>query len=141
MIHRIGVGETAESIAEWFAKNGPDWIGTRSMPYHFVVRRLGMMEQALPLVTMAPHGWKWNRQTVSIAVPGDFRHQSPGDAQVAAIIVLCARIQDRLGRRLTIVGHTDVDGATKDASKVCPGPLFPMKRIKEASYSMGVIQC
>ncbi len=141
MAHRIGVGESALQVAEWFREHGPDWIGTRSMPYTFIITRLGLIEQALPLTVKSPHARKWNRSAVGIGVVGDFRETEPSNAQTASFIVLCARLQDRLGRQLTVIGHTDVKDSTRDPSKVCPGRLFPLSSLREVSYSMGQIIC
>lgn len=141
LVHRIGVGESANVIAEWFRQHGPDWIGTRSMPYHFIIQRLGTTEQALPLTTKAPHAAKWNRAAIGIGVIGDFRFNEPTLTQIASLTVLCARLQDRLGRKLRILGHTAVKGGSHDPGKVCPGKFFPLSDIQTASHSMGAIQC
>ena len=121
------IGETAVEIAAWF-RTHPEAAGTARMPYTFVVRRDGVVEQALWLTVSAPHARRWNTRAIGIAIVGDFRHEVPPSLQVDAVTGLCARLNDTLRRPLAIYGHSmwipDVAGATKDISKQCPGPLF-----------------
>jgi hypothetical protein len=147
MIHRIEpeVGEDADAIMDWFMS-----IEHSSMPYTFVVRRDGTLEQAVDLWRVTPHGLMWNRRAVSVAVIGDFRTLSelgdepahnttgcnPSDAQVQAVISVCLHLQNALQKPLLVIGHTMAPNATRDRKKVCPGSLFPIETVRKA-----VLQC
>jgi hypothetical protein len=132
MFHRNDVGETAEEIVEWYKANAAE-VGSPLMPYSFVIRRDGMIEQALPLEAIGPHGRDWNRHAIGVTLVGDFRtklKKPPSSSQIDASIWLLRRLFDYARRPLKVVGHSISPGASKwGSAHDCPGNLFPMQEI------------
>lgn len=131
MFHRIGPqldGKMlldAESIAAWFKLHGPAEISSPNMPYSFIIPYAApKVYQAVPLKVRTPHAKSWNTRAVSVAVVGDFRKDTPSAFQTEAARWVALRIQDYLGRRLTIAGHTWVPESTGWVGHDCPGAKF-----------------
>jgi len=119
MLHRIDprqlhVEDTAEAVARWFRVH-ERW----TMPYTFFIRRDGTIEQTRSLDEMSPHAYTQNRYALAVGLSGDFRHSGPTFEQEHSLHWLAPLLVQWLG--LEIVGHTDVEGATSDPDKVCPG--------------------
>lgn len=136
VIHRIGesVGGDAVSIAASFRDNSKDngpgsYTGYR-MPYHFIVKPDGSVEQAVPLEDVAPHVKLYNNESIGIGIIGDFRAKPPTDEQVWSAAELCAMLREWYpGVRIT--GHTELGAkATSDPEKQCPGNQFPLAHMK-----------
>jgi N-acetylmuramoyl-L-alanine amidase len=113
---------------------------------HYMVEEDGRIFRLVPEERRAWHAgasyWKGARNIngVSIGVeivnPGhEFGYRPFPDAQIAAVIALCADIRSRwqIGDD-RIVGHADVAPGRKDD----PGALFPGKRIAEAGHGLWV---
>lgn len=141
MFHRIGptlpfqgaTGPTtdvpltdAAGIARWFELNGQKEIGSPKMPYTFVIPQVGSrLYQAVPLKCVTPHALVWNRRAVSVAFIGDFRRTKPTPFQVEAAKWISLRVQDHIGRRLTLERHSLAAGGTDDPKgHECPGAKF-----------------
>lgn len=118
----------AEDIAKWFALYGMKEIGSAHMPYTFVIPQVGnKIYQAVPLRCVTPHALSWNRRAVSVALIGDFRlgRDRPTPFQVEAAQWAALRIQDTVGRQLTLERHSLAPGGTDDPKgHECPGPKF-----------------
>ncbi len=138
IFHRIMVAPDAVGVAQWFAER-PHLLGTPSMPYTFIITKMGIVEQALPLKVRAPHAWTWNSRAIGVGVIGDFRVTGPSPQQYAACAGLAVRLQDQLHRPLHIAGHTHLEKATKQTDKVCPGDKFIIDAVRESVGTEGRI--
>jgi len=130
LVHRIEDGETATEIAKFF-RDAPEWTGG-GMPYHIIIRRNGMIEQAVAFDRKAPGAVAANPVSIQVALVGDLLHHKATVAQEAALLDVCIDLNEWLGfDKAVICGHTDFPGASKDPKKVCPGPGIDLKRIRE----------
>jgi hypothetical protein len=126
MVHRIwaeGITSVPE-LAQWFIKH-PE-TGIPSMPYTFIVFPDGVVEQALPLSIVAPHGRKWNTRAVGVGFFGDFTKYAPTAEQLLGGQELVALLAQAFTIKPSIVGHTYVPDSTSDTGKDCPGKHFPL---------------
>jgi N-acetylmuramoyl-L-alanine amidase len=111
---------------------------------HYMVEEDGRIFRLVPEERRAWHAgasyWKGQRNIngasigVEIVNPGhEFGYRPFPDAQIAAVIALCADIRSRwqIGND-RIVGHADVAPGRKDD----PGELFPWKRLAEAGHGL-----
>lgn len=114
---------TADEVADFFERE-PMWVGVR-MPYHFVIRTDGTIEQALPLGVVGHHASGRNRNSVGIAVIGDFTKKMPTKAQESSLYILCRVIKDKIGQEAKITRHRPMNDPDKD----CPGKLFDLEGI------------
>ncbi len=113
---------------------------------HYMVEEDGRIFRLVPEERRAWHAgvsyWKGQRNIngVSIGVeivnPGhEFGYRPFPDAQIEAVIALCADIRSRWTiDDAHIVGHSDVAPARKDD----PGELFPWKRLAEHGHGLWV---
>ena len=129
IIHRIGdtLGETGVEIAAGSYTGG-------NMPYHFVIRKTGVIDQCLTLGDNAPHARRWNASGLAVAVVGDFRVHEPTLAQREALKAFCGLW---LLYGLEVVGHDELPGASKDKNKQCPGHKLEMNQLRHdaAAYA------
>jgi hypothetical protein len=134
LYHRIGVGETAIEIAEWY-KEHEDETDIHYMPYTLVVMRQGAIEQALPLSAVSPHAASWNLTSLGVGVVGDFRERMPTPFQMEALLWLNLWLCQLFTWKLPAAGHMDVhtEGrpASGDPDKKCPGPFFSVADLNE----------
>jgi len=145
VIHRIGatIGETAEEIAKKFINDSTvsPYTGAE-MPYTFIIRKDGTCEQALALSDVGPHARKWSLRGIGIAAVGDFQLHQPTMEQFVAVAKLCGILSTWMGQRPEFVmyGHTQMQYATADLSKKCPGDLFDLnacKRLARTNWEAG----
>jgi hypothetical protein len=114
-------------MAARFCRGGLAHYTGGLFPYHLVVRRDGVIEQALPLDVPGAHAVGVNHQSIGLAFIGDGDDPAtPTTAQYAALI-RCA-VDLVLLERCSMIGHTDITWASADPSKRCPGPGLPMPK-------------
>lgn len=98
-------------------------------PYPFLVRAPeGMIEQLTPLREITAHARAWNSRAVAIAVVGNFNFHEPDRRQWDAAVLLAAAISQALG--VPICGHDELEGASRDPAKRCPGRLWRMSMFR-----------
>lgn len=129
VVHRQEMGETTLTCADAFSDRK---LGTGGyMPYHFIVRRDGVIEQAVALEVAAPGASRLNRVGVQISVFGDFRKVSPPAAQSDALRDLLLLLTYKIGK-CSISGHTLAMapyGGTP--GKICPGDKLGLEIIRQ----------
>lgn len=124
--------DDAVSLARAHAEH-PELAGvTGRMPYHFVVRADGIVEQAVGCRMNTPHARRWNNTSVAVAVLGDFNVESPTSMQWQASIELATSLCSYFALA-RVVGHHGrepftLPGSSSDKTKVCPGEAFPLER-------------
>ena len=138
IIHRVGasLGGNGPSIAAAFRDQSQFAAGSYTggeMPYHFVLRENGIIDQCLTLGDHAPHARRFNATGLALAVVGDFRIAAPGVDQWEALRAFCG-LWFLYG--LEVYGHDELPGASKDPAKACPGRFLDMNVLRiEASSS------
>ncbi len=103
------------------------------VPYHFFIDAEGGCYQLLPLAVIGPGAYGINKQSVHIAVSGDFRAHSPTMDQIWTTVCLCEKMQLALGPK-EIRGHTEF-GVQSLRNKKCPGELFPLDKIRDEVHA------
>lgn len=133
IIHRSGMGETAADISQAFqdregeAGRCTGW----QMPYTFVIRKDGTIEQALRVGDYGPHARAWNVTAIGLALVGDFRQHPATPEQWQALVDFCTLTCSWLGGVSTIFGHDEVQGGRKDRAKECPGEYLDLAYLRD----------
>lgn len=137
IVHRIEeeLGEDAPALAKAFKDTTKFAAGSYTggeMPYSFVLCKNGVWEQALQLGDVGPHAMRYNADGVGLAVIGDFRHQTPTAVQWIALVEFCTMLVGWMGVPVEqcLFGHDELEGATKDPNKECPGKLIDMNELR-----------
>jgi len=126
LFHRTGGGDSAIEIAKKFRED-PEyykWTRSKKMPYTFIIRTDGQVEQALRLTIRSPHAKMYSTERVSVGVVGDFRKTKPTRQQEESIQWLGRLLAQAFLPSLYVAGHTDLPGASNDPNKQCPGDQF-----------------
>lgn len=134
VVHRCGLGETASEIAAAFAGGVPEAAAAtgNQMPYTFVIRRNGLIEQALPWTDVAPHARAYNARSASVALVGDMRFDAPTAEQWGSALELCTIAAILTGGASTIYGHDELAGGSSDPCKECPGVRMRMALLRDS---------
>lgn len=140
IVHRFGPElphwpelRSAVDVAQAFSEHPELCDSIGRMAYEICVWPSGVVEQAIRLRYWTPHALAHSAQSIAVAVIGDWRIETVGDAQLTATIEILAALSVVYpGAR--IVGHTDreVTGATADPAKVCPGPGLDLGAVRLA---------
>lgn len=141
MLHRITFAPriprsalTGQHLHDEFADTREFAAGSYTgghVPYQFLVRTDGTIDQLLEVGNWGPHARRWSNKAIAIASAGDFRTEKPTAPQWLAARELAALFRAWIGRRgqgglPTVIGHTEAPGATGQAGKECPGDLWNM---------------
>ena len=121
---------TAQAVAERFADKREYRAGAYTggqMPYGLLVLPSGIMQQALPFSEYGPHARRWSFKAFALAVIGDFTKHAPTAEQWLSCIEIGALLQ---ACGCAPRGHTELEGASRDASKQCPGGFFDMLALR-----------
>jgi hypothetical protein len=127
VVHRSGVGSTAEELAKWFSDN-PQYTGGKP-PYHVFIRADGTKELLVRLGKIAPGAIIANKTGVQVALEGDFRKHSATPEQATALKEVCLDLCGFIGS-VNIEGHDEIDGARADPNKACPGKCLNMDGLR-----------
>lgn len=122
--------EDAEGIAAFFQHYKP--IG--KMPYTFIVKKDGEVEQALPLTYVSPGAVNLNTNFIQVAAVGDFRKTPLTVKQSSALVTLC-RALCTITDTFDVRGHMETDGASGDPKKDCPGEHLRMAGLRALMLS------
>ena len=138
VIHRIkvshvGYADTPSGVRRFFAehRDGIKSTGGR-YPYHYTIDCSGEIHETEDIACSTPHAGKRNGDSIGLAVIGDFREGQPRWQQVIAAIYTCAELLKQFPRA-KIVGHSDLDGASSDPNKNCPGSGLSVRMISTAA--------
>ena len=100
------------------------------MPYPFVGRVDGFIDQCLEVGDYGPHARRWSWHAVATAWVGDFRSSRPTSAQWAAAVEWAALWS---AWSCPPKGHDEAAGGSADSSKQCPGQMFSMDDLRQQS--------
>jgi hypothetical protein len=117
----------ATGLIERF-KNPSLGTGGRT-PYHLLVRTSGKLEQLLPLSVRGAHARKWNVGSVAVCVAGESRPAEEWQ-KIALVNSLCVLMVLYGLRADKVLGHCELDGASKDPGKKCPWPTVDMDQLR-----------
>jgi N-acetyl-anhydromuramyl-L-alanine amidase AmpD len=139
VIHRTEAGHTGAELKV----NEP-------MAYHLFVRKDGTVDYCYDIELKTGHARNFNAHSIGVAVYGFFcpkpttmdarahlLNQYPTQAQLDSLDLLCRGLEWWLGRKLEIVGHTELgpQGTTfpeklkRETS--CPGPFLDLDALRE----------
>jgi hypothetical protein len=110
----------------------PGYYTKGMLPYTFICRPSGIIEQLLPVTAIEAHAMRWNVQAVSLCCIGDFRKHKPTTAQWAAATEFCAVWRDY---GIVFWGHDELPGASVDPNKECPGAKWNMRKFRSGVYA------
>jgi len=151
MLHRCGIdlktgiilGVNGNEISDVFTGKNPRFPTVTAAtggqnPYTLYVgghrEADGVIWQALPLNEIGHHARRWSSPFIGIACIGDFRKETPSDAQLAALIDLLAGLCAAFAfdPYRAIRGHGEVQGGEKapDAPGACPGSMMNLNAIR-----------
>lgn len=124
-----------DGAPEWAHRPGHS-LGGR-IPYHFLLRADGVVDQLCEVGDMTPHAGTWNQHSVATAIVGDPRHRP-----------LTPRQWETLGEWVPLWtawgamprGHDELAGGSEDPSKVCPGPLAELAALRALSCKLTLTQ-
>lgn len=141
VVHRISLEDLAVGPVADAELTGDALIGAFSLhpdlkettggltPYHFLVRRDGIVDQLLRLECVGAHAYKRNKDTIGVAFVGDFtRHTLARAQQAAGVKLLTALVTINAG--LKIYRHDETPEGSADEAKRCPGLHFPFAEIQ-----------
>lgn len=120
VVHHSGVSldSTAASIARYHSQT----LGWPGIGYHYLVHQDGAIEYVGDILEVRYNVAGRNQEVIGVCLPGDFRGQPPGEAQVEAARTLLANLQFALGWFVPILGHREMTLAGFGTS--CPGDTF-----------------
>jgi len=124
-------GDLAYAFADTSKYAAGSYTGGK-MPYHFFIDQWGNVHQMLSLDCIGPGARGINKQSVHIAVSGDFRKEHPTTAQLHSLKLLCVKLQLVLGVK-EVRGHTEkgFSGRMQAAvGKQCPGQHLNMDALR-----------
>lgn len=116
----------AAELASRFAvtdQYAPGYYTKGTLPYTFLIKRRGVIEQCLPIHAISSHALRWNVPAIGIAIVGDMRTERCTKSQWEKAIAFCA-LWKAYG--LQIFGHDELPFAITDRRKKCPGAKFNM---------------
>lgn len=119
-------------LADAFCRGPMAFYTGGLLPYPFIVRRDGVIEQGLPLDIQGAHARGYNKCSTALAYVGekDFTY-----AQFRAITRFCLG-QILYSRGARIAGHTSLAGASTDVNKVCPHETFSIPSLVKNTMDM-----
>jgi hypothetical protein len=130
VVHRCSLGPEAADIARAYCTD-PSLaaVSRRQMPYTFVIRRCGMMEQALRALDVTPHGVAFGFPGIGVALIGDFRTEAPTSLQWHSLLVLCHVFSGWLKGAESIMGHDGFPVSREEHVVDCPGQYLDIRRL------------
>jgi len=113
-------------------------------PYHALVCQdeAGTVEQLIPLSCRGAHagdnrplnnreGYNW--RSLAVAVAGNADERNPTPPQYSSLARVCSEWLPLRPGGLFIVGHTDLEGASSDPNKRCPGQFLSVHALRRSA--------
>jgi hypothetical protein len=108
-------------------KYAPGWYTKGTLPYTFLVRAAGDIDQLLPVSAVSAHALRWNVPAIGIAIVGDFRKKEMPEVQRNSLLEFVG-LWARYG--LSVFGHDELPFASSDINKRCPGGRFSLEKFR-----------
>lgn len=142
VVHRTGMGSTAEEVSKGFQRAGPAGDATgHHMPYTIVIGKHGQVEQALHISDYGPHALAWSMPGIGVAVVGDPRVEPLPRLQYEALIEVCSTLAGWLGGASVVWGHDELRDATRDPLRECPGRYLDMGQVRRDVQEAARLAC
>ena len=132
VIHHAGGSINRDHTAEALARLHVRSNGWPGIGYHFLVHWDGTIEYVGDLGTSRAHVGNINRESVGICIPGNFQHERPPAAAIAATRRCIAAVRLCCGA-VPVVGHRDVAHLTGYGPTSCPGDTWEQWRAEVAA--------
>lgn len=110
---------TKTGSAAAYARYHISEYGWSGIAYHYVIDPDGTVNETLDWEKIGNHCAGMNTRTLGIVLTGNFDKTDPTPAQLEALAQLITRINNEIGRPLTVERHSD------HSKKTCPGIRFP----------------
>jgi hypothetical protein len=113
------------------------------IPYCFLGKYEGGIDQMIPISHYAPHARRWSWSGISYAVAGDFRERDdPTENQWRDVVDIGALCVSWLQRPVNecVFAHDELPAASKDPDKRCPGGRLDLDRLRLAIESSELAQ-
>jgi len=129
--HFTGINDTYPEVAK--ATGG-------EVPYDFIIggdlgapEYDGVIWQCLSLSDAGRHAKRFNSTAIGVACLADPRVRPCSAKQMASLVDLCAVLSMAIKRDPfdCLRGHMELPNASSDPNKQCPGPLLPMKVLRD----------
>ena len=138
IVHRIGPDlgimtcTSMVDVAKWMKIHPQESHTGGEMPYTFgILPTDGTVEQCLELSDVGPHARRFSTEAVSIACLGDFRHMEPTLPQWTSLVTICIELCNWMGGgNAMLYGHDELQDASKDKNKKCPGRYLDMNTLR-----------
>lgn len=136
----------AEEVSNWFpeAQEGAERMGLMSIGYHYIIERDGKVRVGREVHKQGSHTPGHNMNSIGVCLVGgrdgdDYPEENFTYEQRKAFIRLHGDLQQRYGKKLEVVGHTEVQ-RYRDRDKP-PCPYLDMDLLREDLnlYSQGII--
>lgn len=102
-------------------------FGWAGIGYNYIIEKDGRIYEGRGLKVGA-HAKGNNKDSIGIALVGNFDEDIPGDIQMKPLIELCIDFMYEYDIEVNkVIGHRELDGVTKS----CPGNLFDMNKFRE----------
>lgn len=117
--HTADSGITPERMNEIHIENG--WAG---IGYHFYIRTDGTIYRGRPENAVGAHAKKNNKNSIGIALEGNFEKDNPTEAQMKSLVKLSADMIIKYNLN-DVLGHRDV------YETLCPGENLSIEDLKD----------
>lgn len=121
IIHHTGLPKDRDMTAAEIHMLHRDRLGWAGIGYHYVIRKNGMIERGRGWNMVGAHAAENNKDSVGIALAGNFCIGSPTPAQinslVSLLVTLCG-VYQLVPDELSVIGHRDVNATA------CPGDML-----------------
>jgi hypothetical protein len=122
------------TIDKWTSAGIPaENAGRAFVPYTFLIAPDGAVHQMLPLGATGAHARGFNQNGYGVAFLGDFRFETPTQAQIDSGVLVCLALLRMLKLSLSQVklySHDEARAAIGQDRKECPGPHFPLQDVR-----------
>lgn len=130
IVHRAGGPGWPGSTEDLVRELCPHWPG-QSTPYWAFVEPSGRVAVVTNLKDKGSHAASYNTSSLGVAVIGDFRKNTPSEAQRRALLRLLQWCCERFSfRAKDVYGHTELPGSTRTPGKECPGWMLDMNALR-----------
>jgi hypothetical protein len=136
VLHTVVVHHAASFIKQ-NPRQAQKWhrerLGLADIGYHFVINDQGIVFEGRPINVRGAHTAGYNTGTVGVVLFGHFELWQPSEAQMAALRLLVAYLQDAYAIQY-LAGHRDF----QPAETVCPG-RYLAAHLPELADDLGLL--
>lgn len=121
--HSATSSGSPEAFARYHVESN-QWPG---IGYHYVIARDGMVYKTNAASIVSYHAGNANGRSLGVCLVGNFDQETPGEAQIEALVELLKGLMQAFGISADrVVGHREVPGTRKS----CPGRNISMDALR-----------